>query len=83
MIRGHDARCDYTIEGTAGGGTVPVMAELRAVAASAVRDHVVLIDDARCFNGREGFPAIGEVEEFCEAHGGRFEVGDDIIRWYP
>ena len=72
----------YTIEGTADSGTVPLMDELSAVAASVVRGHVVLIDDARCFDGREGFPAIGEVEAFCAAHGGRFEIADDIIRWY-
>ena len=63
--------------------TVPVMTELSAVAASRVYNHVVLIDDARCFGGENGFPTLREVREFCEAHGGRVEVGDDIIRWYP
>jgi hypothetical protein len=73
----------YTVEGTAGQGSVPLMSELAAVAGSPVRSHVVLIDDARCFTGRDGFPRLEEIRAFCQAHGGRFDIVDDIIRWYP
>ena len=74
----------FTGGATAGAGrTVPLLAELSAIAASPTRAPVVLIDDARCLTGREGFPTLGEVRRFCEAHGGRFAVADDIIRWYP
>jgi len=39
---------------------VPLVAELRAIAESAVEGHVVLVDDMRLM-GRDGFPAVEEL----------------------
>lgn len=64
------------------GRDAPVMAEIDALLAHPVRGHVVLIDDARCFTGREGFPTLDAVRARCAIRGGIFEVADDIIRWH-
>jgi hypothetical protein len=72
----------FTAGTAAGEGCeAPVMSEIEAVLAHPVRGHIVLIDDARCFTGRGGFPTLEAVRERCAARGA-FEVADDIIRWY-
>ncbi|MBL8760545.1 MAG: hypothetical protein JNL50_04515 [Phycisphaerae bacterium] len=63
----------------------PVMRELRHVLDHRVRDHVILIDDAREFNGTHDYPTI----EALRAHLARerpdlvFECRDDVIRLTP
>jgi hypothetical protein len=60
----------------------PVVEELRAIADHPVKDHAILIDDARSFRGRNDYPTIGELRTLCHTlfpqHG--FEVKDDVIR---
>jgi hypothetical protein len=59
----------------------PVWGEL----SHAVKSHVILIDDARCFDGENGYPSLAEIktcvnerrpDQICE-------VRDDIIRIHP
>lgn len=46
-----------------GSDTTPIMAELESILGSDV-PHVVLVDDARLFDGTEGYPTIAEVRSF-------------------
>jgi hypothetical protein len=61
----------------------PISAEVDAILRHPVRRHVVLIDDARDFSGRDGYPRIAELREriLSRAPGSSFDVLDDIIRW--
>ena len=69
---------------TAGASSCPVEAELRAILAEPV-DHVVLVDDARCFDGTNGYPTVEEVKALVsELQPTReMQVADDIMRIYP
>ena len=50
-----------------------------------VRGHVVLIDDMRDFQGRDGYPTVDEVVEWIRGvdPASIVEVRDDILRWHP
>ena len=76
----------YSGEGTARGDQdSPIMEELRAIANHQVREHTILIDDARLFVGRDGYPTIEQcravVQQWWPAH--RFDVSDDVISVSP
>lgn len=65
----------------------PVIEELRAIFATGI-DHVVLVDDARLFEGMPGYgehdwPHIDQVRRLAKEHGYNFKVTDDIIRLTP
>lgn len=60
----------------------PVSVELDAIFNHPVRNHVILIDDARCFDGTHDYPRIEELQRSVararpDLH---FSVEDDIIR---
>jgi len=59
----------------------PVPEELNSILESKF-DHVILIDDARLFNGTNDYPTIGEINALLQAKGKSFniETKDDIIR---
>ena len=62
----------------------PVSAELDAILSHPVPGHVVLIDDARLFDGTDGYPPMSSVLAHFEAHPRyRAEVSTDIIRIVP
>lgn len=43
--------------------------------------HVLLIDDARCFTGENGYPTLSHILSMAKSHGyDKAEVKDDIIR---
>jgi hypothetical protein len=58
----------------------PIIAELDQVLCHRIPDHVVLIDDARLFNGTEDYPTLEDVRQQA-ARSGQFEVRveDDVI----
>ena len=60
----------------------PIMAELTALVAHPVRGHVVLIDDARLFDGTGGYPRLDELTAWVKARrpGTQVSVDGDIIR---
>lgn len=62
----------------------PVSAELQAVLSSQVHGHVILIDDARCFDGTDDYPRLEDLMALIRATG-RYdiEVSTDIIRLTP
>lgn len=43
----------------------PIVAELSCIFAHAANQHVILIDDARCFNGQSDYPSLVELRNTC------------------
>ena len=60
----------------------PIMIELKSIFSHKTKNHVILIDDARCFIGREDYPTIKALKEFVTKNlpDYLFEVKNDIIR---
>ena len=63
----------------------PIVKELSTVFDHPVKDHVILIDDARLFNGTEDYPTIEEVKRIvAEVRPDyEFSVRNDAIRIHP
>lgn len=63
----------------------PVSQELDHILAHRVRDHVVLIDDARLFTGEDGYPVLDDLKQHLlkQRPDWSFEVSDDCIRFTP
>ena len=58
--------------------------ELAAIFAHPVKGHIVLIDDARCFDGTGDYPTLAAVLAAVDATGDyRAEVSADIVRIMP
>jgi hypothetical protein len=62
----------------------PVPEELEAILKSSLL-HVILIDDARLFNGTHDYPTIDEIKKIIVDNGQKYilEVKDDIIQLTP
>lgn len=76
----------YSGDGTAHGPLeTPIIAEMKRVIEHPVKGHVVLIDDARFFDGTEDYPTLQQVEQLVSTFGlkCRFEVLHDMIRITP
>jgi hypothetical protein len=73
----------YSGYNTAKGPTeTPIYEELRAIFGHPSRNHVILIDDARCFTGKDDYPTLPELRQIireCDADAS-FDVEHDIIR---
>jgi len=63
----------------------PIMREIALIFAHPVKNHVILIDDARNFVGANDYPTMDSFRNFVltERPGWTFEVEYDIIRIYP
>jgi hypothetical protein len=62
----------------------PVSAELTAILTSPCKTHVILIDDARCYDGSNGYPHLYDLlKTVREQSSYRVEVSIDIIRLTP
>jgi len=62
----------------------PVSAELEAILDSPVKGHVILIDDARCFNFTNGYPHLDDLLKSARMTSAyQLEVSADIIRLTP
>jgi len=60
----------------------PIISELTIILNHNVEGHVILIDDARCFDGTNDYPSIQFLQEFVhnKRPGLKFYSLDDIIR---
>ena len=64
----------------------PIIAELETIANHKyAADHVILIDDACCFNGADDYPTIKQMEAMCLNifPNAVFEVEKNLIRIHP
>jgi hypothetical protein len=67
-----------------GDSDTPISAELKAIFRSPCKTHVILIDDARCFVGSNGYPYLDDLlKTVREKSDYRVEVSTDIIRLTP
>jgi hypothetical protein len=60
----------------------PILHELAAILGHKVREHIVIIDDARDFTGSGGYPTIRDLARFVESRGYWIRIRDDLIRIY-
>ncbi len=81
--------CLFWLDGHYSGGittkgalNTPILEEVKYIFAHAVKDHIILIDDARHFIGQKDYPTIEHLKELVakERPSWVFEVKDDIIR---
>jgi hypothetical protein len=81
--------CIFWLDGHYSGGftalgakETPIRAEMEAIFAHGVDDHVILIDDARCFDGTHDYPTVDELRSIVHQSrpGWSVLVQDDIIR---
>lgn len=61
----------------------PVMEELIAIFKHKNQSHVILIDDARLFNGNDDYPKMSQIRKLLKGLKYNLEVKDDIIRITP
>jgi hypothetical protein len=63
----------------------PIVQELQQIFQHRIRDHVILIDDARFFVGENDYPTLDELRSLVASQRDDllFEVRDDIIRLTP
>lgn len=75
---------EYIVTGK-GEKDTPVMEELIQISQHSAKDHVILIDDARLFNGHDDYPTKQEVSEFVKHKlpNHSFSIKKDIIRILP
>jgi hypothetical protein len=60
----------------------PIFAELDVILTHPIRNHVILIDDARDFTGKGGYPTVPQLREYLMGKRPDFnmEVRHDVIR---
>lgn len=61
----------------------PIVQELSLIFDHRIEGHVVLIDDARLFNGAHDYPTRETVLELAASRGYSFSEGDDVMRLIP
>ena len=92
VIEGISEPCLFWLDGHYSAGitaksdlNTPIMDELRAICNHPIDGHVVLIDDARLFTGKDDYPTLDEVRDLLSSKKPdyKFEVALDIIRITP
>jgi hypothetical protein len=85
-----DVPCLFWLDGHYSGGNeraekeTPILEEVCAILQHPVKDHIILIDDARMFTGTHDYPTIDRLKEIVREKDREmiFEEKDDIIRIY-
>ncbi len=59
--------------------------ELFAIFSHPIKNHVILIDDARCFIGQNDYPELDILKQYVLEKRPEFifDVGEDIMRIHP
>jgi hypothetical protein len=60
----------------------PIWGELNAIFKNNKFDHIILIDDARCFIGKNDYPTIEEVKKFMNDKKYEIKIINDVICCY-
>jgi hypothetical protein len=83
LLKSIDRPCLMWLDAHDGDRFTPIREELEAIA-DHPQEHVLLIDDACCFDGRNQYPKLEEIREWVERRypGRVLEVADDVIRIY-
>ena len=74
----------YSAGETAKGDTeCPIYEEIDSIFSDNRYSHILLVDDARCFNGLGDYPTIEDLTKYIQSKDPayHFEVKDDIIRY--
>ena len=60
----------------------PIMQELEAILSHSIKNHVILIDDAREFTGMNDYPTVSQLKEFVAKSRPDYQVDleNDILR---
>ena len=76
--------CLFWLDAHWGDSSAAIKEELQAVFRHSIKTHVLLIDDARWFDGRTDYPTLDQMREIASRDypGSVLEVADDIIRIY-
>ncbi len=83
--------CLFWLDGHYSGGITakanietPVISEIKTILNHPVKNHVILIDDARLFIGSRDYPTLDQVKQLLNEYSPdfNFEVKDDIIIIY-
>lgn len=79
--------CIFWLDGHYSGGVTakgdsdtPIVKELETILSHNIKEHIILIDDARLFNGTNDYPTISELEKMIIGSGKTIEVKNDIMR---
>lgn len=92
VLHDHDAAALFWLDahysrGETARGAIdsPITEELRLILEHSHKRHVILIDDARCFVGEDGYPTISAIEKHLCNDYPHYEcvVANDIIRITP
>ncbi len=57
----------------------PILEELGGILSHKIQKHVVLIDDARLFNGKDDYPKVSQIRKLIGSLPYRLGVKDDLI----
>ena len=91
LINNIEKRCLFWLDGHYSAGftakgelETPILAELETIMQNNV-DHIILIDDARCFTGTNDYPTKEYLHTYVleKRKNYKMEIMDDIIRFYP
>lgn len=61
----------------------PIVSELKSILNHRIKNHVILIDDARYFTGKDGYPKVNELKKMLENSNYSLSIKDDVIRITP
>jgi hypothetical protein len=92
VLSGINDRCLFWLDGHYSAGITalgesrcPLYAEIEAILQHPVKGHVLLIDDAICFNGHDGYPTLFELHDIVVNRfpGYEMQVFDNAIQIRP
>jgi hypothetical protein len=68
-----------------GSSETPIVSELNSVLNHRIKKHVILVDDARCFDGTHDYPRLNDIQDLLVEHSGEYswQVASDVIQIRP
>lgn len=90
LIKKIDEKCIFWLDGHFSGMDTalgdlecPILGEIDGIFSGSIKNHILLIDDARCFTGNNSYPTIEELNAYVLKHNSKYkmEVDCDIIRF--